>query len=143
MLCDYITKLWNYIYKASSIRTKRQRKAYSKASFFFVLKFTALLHNGQRNNSFCIVTEMDKLFLFLLILRMSILVHVLALREQLFTTASYRASIYGGYMGIISVHFILKTIFCIAVSKQNAVWCHYSKMEDKKMMGSVFFAIFL
>ena len=49
---------------------------------------------------------MDKLSLFLLILNMSIVDDILVLRDQLFTTAGYRA-------GIIFAHFILKTIFCV------------------------------
>lgn len=55
-------------------------KAFQKACI--LLNFIALLHNGQSNNSFFIVTEMDKLLLFLLILKMSILAHVLALKRS-------------------------------------------------------------
>lgn len=109
ILLNSIAELLNYVYQTSSIRTETN-KVFLKAPI--LKKFIALLHNGRSNNSFFIVPEMDKLLLFLLILKMSILAHILALRDQLFTTADYRASTCG-CMGIISAHFILKTIFCV------------------------------
>lgn len=72
--------------------------------------------------AFFIVTEKDKHLLLLLILKMSILAHVLALRVQLFTTAGYRASTCVS-MDIISAHFIWKSIFCVVplLTNQNYV----------------------
>lgn len=114
-----------------------------KKLLFKKKKIIALLHNGRSNNSFFIVPEMDKLLLFLVILKMSILAHILALRDQLFTTADYRASTCG-CMGIISAHFILKTIFCVLslLINQNSAWCLYSRREDKQIIESAFFNIF-
>lgn len=119
ILLNSIAGLLNYIYQTSNIRTERQTKHFRKLLASIFLSFITFLHNGQSSNSFFIVTEKDKLLLLLLILKMSILARILALRVQLFTTAGYRASTCGSMD--ISAHFIWKSIFCVVplLTNQN------------------------
>lgn len=56
---------------------------------------------------------MDKLSLFLLILNMSIVDDILVLRDQLFTTAGYRASTYGCGHNICTFYFENHLLCCL------------------------------